>query len=154
MKLNNSIKKQEAAQAEDITMPEVHEDVQEEPKEDLSGLDLSEKIIYWKNKYKKIYQTKIGGEHFIWRRITRKEYSNIALANNPGDVKNKQLDMYDKQYKFCQVAVLYPDNVSDIMDECAGICATLGDEIIYASGFGDLYPTTKEIGDNDDNVIW
>lgn len=154
MKLNNSTKKQEAVQPEDITMPEVHEDVREEPKEDLSGLDLSEKIIYWKNKYKKIYQTKIGGEHFIWRRITRKEYTDIALANDPGDVKNKQLDMYNKQYKFCKVAVLYPDNVSEIMDECAGICSTLGDEIIFASGFGDLYPTTKEIGDGDEETIW
>lgn len=150
MKLNTTAKKQDdMSQVENVTMSDVSE-VREEPVEDLSGMSFEDKIIYWKNKYKKIFRTRVGGEDYIWRRITRKEYAEIALANNPDGVTNKQLDMYEKQFKFCAATVLYPENIVEIMNESAGLCATLGDEIIFASGFGELYPKTVEVGSEED----
>lgn len=147
MKLN-TVKKQDEA-VENAYIPEV--ETVEEPVEDLSGLSLDEKIIYWKNKYKRIFKCSIGGQTYIFRRINRKEYTKIAFTK-PQENISKQEEMYNKQYEFCKVAVLYPDNVADILDDCAGISPTLGDEIIFNSGFGDIYTKTKEITEDDNET--
>lgn len=116
-------------------------------KEDLSGLTLNEKIEYWKNKYKKIYRTIIDDTTFIWRRLNRSEYSSVAFETYS---ENQKLDMYEKQYRFCQFCVLYPDNAIDMMNESAGIAPVLADEIVFKSGFGSMFPKTSEITSADD----
>ena len=58
--------------------------------------------------------------------------------------------MYEKQYRFCQFCVLYPDNAIDMMNESAGIAPVLADEIVFKSGFGSMFPKTSEITSADD----
>lgn len=110
-------------------------------------MDLADKINYWKNKYKKIYCTTIDDTKFIWRRINRAEYSQCAFKKFSNDSK---IDMFEKQYLFCKIGVLYPENIIELMDECAGIAPILSDEIIYKSGFGDAYPKTVEVNSTKD----
>ena len=118
--------------------------------EDLSELSFNEKIVYWKAKYKRIFKTEIDKEDYIWRRITRREYTDIAL--NKIDADNSKIDIYEKQYLFCKAAVLYPENIEEVMNECAGIAPTLADEIIFKSGFGEIYPKTEEVGVDDNET--
>lgn len=112
-----------------------------------SGMTLAEKIEHWKNKYKKIYRTVIDGETFIWKRINRAEYSKCAFKKFSDDSK---IDMFEKQYLFCTIGVLYPENAIELMNESAGIAPILADEIIYKSGFGDAFPKTTEVEDASD----
>lgn len=119
-------------------------------REDLSGLSFNEKIAYWKAKYKRIFKTEIDKEDYIWRRITRHEYTDIAL--NKIDANNSKIDIYEKQYLFCKAAVLYPENIEEVMNDCAGIAPTLADEIIFKSGFGEIYPKTEEVGVDSDET--
>ena len=113
------------------------------------GMDLAEKITYWKDKYKKIYRTVIDDTTFIWRRINRAEYSKCAFEKFS---TNSKLDMFEKQYLFCKIGILYPENAIELMDDSAGIAAILSDEIIYKSGFADMYPKTTEVEDADDVI--
>ena len=128
-----------------------------EEKEDLSALSFDDKLLYWKAKHQRIFKTIIDKEDYIWRRLTRKEYSSIAFSKISD---NSKIDIYEKQYLFCKAAVLYPDNICEIMDDIAGIAPTLADEIIMKSGFGEIYPKTEEVesenirsmeGEEDDN---
>lgn len=114
----------------------------EPQKEDLSELSMNEKIEYWINKYKKIYRTIIDDTTFIWRRLNRNEYSSVAFESYSD---NNKLDMYEKQYRFCQFCVLYPDNAIEMMNESAGIAPVLADEIVFKSGFGSMFPKTNEV---------
>ena len=146
MKLN-SIKNNSTDNEQEEVKATISTQNVEPVKEDLSGLTLNEKIEYWKNKYKKIYRTIIDDTTFIWRRLNRSEYSSVAFETYS---ENQKLDMYEKQYRFCQLCVLYPDNAIDMMDESAGIAPVLADEIVFKSGFGSMFPKTSEITSADD----
>lgn len=146
MKLN-SIKNNSTDNEQEEVKATISTQNVEPVKEDLSGLTLNEKIEYWKNKYKKIYRTIIDDTTFIWRRLNRSEYSSVAFETYS---ENQKLDMYEKQYRFCQFCVLYPDNAIDMMDESAGIAPVLADEIVFKSGFGSMFPKTSEITSADD----
>ena len=146
MKLN-SIKNNSTDNEQEEVKATISTQNVEPVREDLSGLTLNEKIEYWKNKYKKIYRTIIDDTTFIWRRLNRSEYSSVAFETYS---ENQQLDMYEKQYRFCQFCVLYPDNAIDMMDESAGIAPVLADEIVFKSGFGSMFPKTSEITSADD----
>lgn len=146
MKLN-SIKNNSTDNEQEEVKTTISTQNVEPVKEDLSGLTLNEKIEYWKNKYKKIYRTIIDDTTFIWRRLNRSEYSSVAFETYS---ENQKLDMYEKQYRFCQFCVLYPDNAIDMMDESAGIAPVLADEIVFKSGFGSMFPKTSEITSADD----
>ena len=121
MKLN-SIKNNSTDNEQEEVKATISTQNVEPVKEDLSGLTLNEKIEYWKNKYKKIYRTIIDDTTFIWRRLNRSEYSSVAFETYS---ENQKLDMYEKQYRFCQFCVLYPDNAIDMMNESAGIAPVL-----------------------------
>lgn len=146
MKLN-SIKNNSTDNEQEEVKTTISTQNVEPVKEDLSGLTLNEKIEYWKNKYKKIYRTIIDDTTFIWRRLNRSEYSSVAFETYS---ENQKLDMYEKQYRFCQFCVLYPDNAIDMMNESAGIAPVLADEIVFKSGFGSMFPKTSEITSADD----
>ena len=146
MKLN-SIKNNSTDNVQEEVKATISTQNVEPVKEDLSGLTLNEKIEYWKNKYKKIYRTIIDDTTFIWRRLNRSEYSSVAFETYS---ENQKLDMYEKQYRFCQFCVLYPDNAIDMMNESAGIAPVLADEIVFKSGFGSMFPKTSEITSADD----
>ena len=146
MKLN-SIKNNSTDNEQEEVKATISTQNVEPVKEDLSGLTLNEKIEYWKNKYKKIYRTIIDDTTFIWRRLNRSEYSSVAFETYS---ENQKLDMYEKQYRFCQFCVLYPDNAIDMMNESAGIAPVLADEIVFKSGFGSMFPKTSEIISADD----
>ena len=146
MKLN-SIKNNSTDNEQEEVKTTISTQNVEPVKEDLSGLTLNEKIEYWKNKYKKIYRTIIDDTTFIWRRLNRSEYSSVAFETYS---ENQKLDMYEKQYRFCQFCVLYPDNAIDMMNESDGIAPVLADEIVFKSGFGSMFPKTSEITSADD----
>ena len=146
MKLN-SIKNNSTDNEQEEVKATISTQNVEPVKEDLSGLTLNEKIEYWKNKYKKIYRTIIDDTTFIWRRLNRSEYSSVAFETYS---ENQKLDMYEKQYRFCQFCVLYPNNAIDMMNESAGIAPVLADEIVFKSGFGSMFPKTSEITSADD----
>ena len=146
MKLN-SIKNNSTDNEQEEVKATISTQNVEPVREDLSGLTLNEKIEYWKNKYKKIYRTIIDDTTFIWRRLNRSEYSSVAFETYS---EHQKLDMYEKQYRFCQFCVLYPDNAIDMMNESAGIAPVLADEIVFKSGFGSMFPKTSEITSADD----
>lgn len=119
-------------------------DVQEEETEDLSDMNLEEKIKYWKEKYGKLYKTEFDNEYYIWRRIKRKEFINL-FTEVPDDEENKDLVYWQRQEVVCKRAVLYPENIAQKIENCAGLATILSEEIMYKSGFGTLGMTTKEI---------
>ncbi len=150
MKLNsikNSNQDNNQVEVTEESTPTLSTQKVEPVKEDLSGLTLNEKIEYWKNKYKKIYRTIIDDTTFIWRRLNRNEYASVAFETFSD---NKKLDMFEKQFRFCQFCVLYPDNAIEMMNESAGIAPVLADEIVFKSGFSSMFPKTEEVTSADD----
>ena len=101
--------------------------------------NLEQSIEIWKNQHGKLFKTTIDGEVFIWRRIKRKEYVDIV---NSGE-ENTDEDIFKRQEEVVKTAILYPENIEQILEECAGYTATLSEEILLKSGFG--LPSTEEL---------
>ena len=50
-------------------------------------MTIEDKVIEWKKEYKKVFLSTIDDEDYIWRRIKRKEYSDIMAIKDTEDVK-------------------------------------------------------------------
>lgn len=88
----------------------------------------------WKKEYKKIYQSTIGDKDYIWRRIKRKEYSDIM---NIKDGENADERIYNRQIAMCKMVVLniQEEELSNDFEELSGLAITLSEEIMGKSGF-------------------
>ena len=78
--------------------------------------------------YGKIYKNVIDDNEFvIWRLIKRKEYKEL--------LDNDSLEIFDKQESIVKTALLYPENVDELIESKAGLATVLAEEILEHSGF-------------------
>lgn len=85
-----------------------------------------DKILEYKKKYFEVYVTEISGTEFLWRGLSRREFS-IAMTI---------VDEQDREEWVCKQCVLYPENF-DFSGCLAGIPTTIAIDILIKSGFGN-----------------
>lgn len=105
--------------------------------------ELKNQIETWKSQYGKVYKTTIDGEDYIWRKLKRKEYSNIMNTITLQEGMEEDELIMLRQDEIVKTVTLYPDNILQEIEDSAGLGPTLSDEIIFKSGFG--VPVTKEL---------
>ena len=97
-------------------------------KDKITPENLDKYIAEWKAMYGKIYKNVIDDNEFvIWRLIKRKEYKEL--------LDNDSLEIFDKQESIVKAALLYPENVDELIESRAGLATVLAEEILEHSGF-------------------
>lgn len=86
--------------------------------------DLIELILQWKKQYKNIYAVTISEQLFVFRTLTRGEFTDIYDREEWND--------QDKEEAFCSVATLYPEGY-DFTKCLAGIPVVLTEKILSES---------------------
>lgn len=100
-----------------------------------------ELINKWKEEYKHIYRVTIQGEDIFFRRLKRSEYINILKesgeidATDANDIKDKS---FVRQEKILLSTIVYPEDVTSLIEDSAGIATVLSDEILSKSGFVNI----------------
>lgn len=104
---------------EAVIVPEQDETIKEQ-------IDLANKILEWKSKYRKVYKTFICGDNYIWKPLKRSEYVAISEMENG-----------DKDLETIRVSLLYPsfDVFLERSEELAGLHIAMMEEILSGSGF-------------------
>ena len=94
-----------------------------------------EKIQAWKSEFGHVYQTVIGGETFIWRKLKRKEYVKCMTMNMDG--KEHMEKVYARQDYVAKSALLFPDKTTagKMLENNGALATALSDEILMRSGF-------------------
>ncbi len=100
-----------------------------------------QQIDEWKKQYGKIFRTVIGSDAFIWHRLTRKEY--VALMMDETVSADADERLYQRQEMACKTAILWPENVDEILQTEGCIASNLGGVIMERSGFN--LPVTDEM---------
>lgn len=109
----------------------INSEIKETDTETTSELILEEKIEEWK-KSTPVFRNYIDGDEFIiWKPLNRAEYKSIY---------DKELSPDEVNDELIKLAVLYPDNITELLEERAGLSYVLSDEILKLSGFG-ISPT-------------
>lgn len=90
-----------------------------------------EMIDNWKKKYKHIWKTTIGNESFIFRALRRSEYVEVMTTK----YDDEAVKIFERQDEIVRKAVLYPENIAEVVDEVGGISSTIADAILEKSGF-------------------
>jgi hypothetical protein len=94
---------------------------------------LTESMIgEWKAKYGKVFKTTVGGDEYVWRKLKRPEYVAIMNDENTPDGPNA---IYSRQEAITKTVVLFPANITDLVDSDAGLATTIADEVLTKSGF-------------------
>lgn len=88
-------------------------------------------IQSWKKQFGRIYKNVIDDEEIIWRPIRRGEYRE--LLNISADETEDAF--FVRQEKTCTMAVLYPKNIAELIEQKAGLASVLSEEILAKSGF-------------------
>jgi hypothetical protein len=99
-----------------------------------------QQIADWKSQWGRVFESTIVDDTYVWRQLRRKEYVSI-MSDKPGEDEGSLL--YERQENIAKTAILFPDNIADLIEANAGLATTLSDEIILKSGF-DL-SETKEL---------
>lgn len=91
-------------------------------------------IETWKEQHGKIYKSIIDGEEYIWRRIKRKEYSDVMISKDSENVDER---IYLRQLEITKLVVLNfkAEELDDKLNEMAGLATTLSEEVLDKSGF-------------------
>lgn len=100
-----------------------------------------QQIDEWKKQYGKVFRTVIGSDAFIWHRLTRKEYVALMMDENVSEDGDERL--YQRQEMACKTAILWPENVDEILQAEGCIASNLGGVIMERSGFN--LPVTDEM---------
>lgn len=102
----------------------------------------SEKIAHWKELYDKIYLSVYDEQEFAWRKIKRREYTEIM--ENTSDEGIDDVIEY-RQYLTLKVCILsHTEQELDlILEEYPGLLTSLSGEILKKSGFAK--PLTIEL---------
>ena len=102
---------------------------------------IEDKVIEWKKEYKKVFLSTIDDEDYIWRRIKRKEYSDIMAIKDTEDVDER---IYQRQIAIAKLVVLNftEEELEERIEELAGLASTIADEVLSKSGF-NLTSTTE-----------
>ena len=106
-------------------------------------------IEEWKQKHGRIYMTEIDGSTVVWRKLRRREYSEI-MADNFGAEQLKdgeQLRDFEqvmaRQYAIVEKCAIWPENIDELLESSAGIAVGISDDIMLKSGFEA--PKTQEL---------
>ena len=104
-------------------------------------MTIEDKGIEWKKEYKKVFLSTIDDEDYIWRRIKRKEYSDIMAIKDTEDVDER---IYQRQIAITKLVVLNftEEELEERIEELAGLASTIADEVLSKSGF-NLTSTTE-----------
>lgn len=94
----------------------------------------------WKSKWRRVFKTVIDGEVFVWRQLRRKEF--VELTNTYSDTQNG--GTFELQDRIVKTAMLYPENIAEVIESSAGLSSILSEEIVSKSGF-DVDKETQEM---------
>lgn len=111
--------------------------------EDFSTLSPEEKIERWHKLYDKIYLSVYDEHEFVWRKIKRREYTEI-MNNTPEENIDDVVEF--RQYltlKTCILSLNSEQELDDLIEEYPGLLTSLSSEILKKSGFSK--PLTLEI---------
>lgn len=86
-----------------------------------------------KHNLKEVFVTDIAGLKIIWRKLKRSEYKEVATTEFN---ENEDLAFYEKQDFVASKVILYPDNVTELIEDYAGISDIIASEAMVKSGFG------------------
>lgn len=91
-------------------------------------------IEKWKEENGKIFKSIINDKDYIWRRLKRKEYSEVMAIKDGGDVDER---VYSRQVAITKIAVLNlsEEELEKDLEELAGLATTLSEEVMDKSGF-------------------
>lgn len=95
---------------------------------------VKDQIEIWKEEYGKIYKSIIDGKDYIWRRIKRKEYSEVMTMKDGEDIDER---IYNRQYAIAKLVILNlsEEELESDLEELAGLATTISDEVLEKSGF-------------------
>lgn len=96
--------------------------------------ELNAQIQAWKAEHGKVFKTVVDGEDYIWRKLKRKEY--VMLMATKSEEEDLDARIYERQEEIAKLVVLFPENISELVEENAGLATTIADEVIARSGFG------------------
>lgn len=96
-------------------------------------LTLDDMIIAWKEEHKKVYMTIIDGNNYIWRRIKRKEYSEIMAI----EADNIDERIYERQIAIVKKVILNMpiEELEKDLEDLSGLAPSIADEVLSKSGF-------------------
>jgi hypothetical protein len=97
-------------------------------------------IDEWKAEYGHVYKTASGNDPIIYRSVRRSEYTKLMLDTDITDeeeeIVEKRIERTDnRRLGICRIAVLYPENIEDMLENQAGLANILAEEIMAHSGF-------------------
>lgn len=95
--------------------------------------NLDSMITKWKAQHGKLYKSVIDGEIYIWRKLKRREYTDLMTDRADDDQVTGRI--YERQEKIATAVVLFPENIDELIAQNAGLATTLADEVILRSGF-------------------
>ena len=139
IKTQGDTKEQETLLEQEVTA----EKDTEVSKTDFENLTPEEKIERWHALYDKIYLSVYDEHEFVWRKIKRREYTEI-MNNTPEENIDDVVEF--RQYLTLKTCVLSPDveaHLDDLLEEYPGLLTSLSSEILKKSGFSK--PLTLEI---------
>lgn len=92
---------------------------------------LDKLIPEWKKQFGRVYKNTIDEVEVIWRPIRRGEYRELL---NISTDENEDA-FFLRQETTCKMAVLYPTDITNLIEQKAGIATVLSEEILAKSGF-------------------
>ncbi|MEK5433966.1 hypothetical protein MKY88_24500 [Lysinibacillus sp. FSL R7-0073] len=92
----------------------------------------NEQIAAWKAEHGKVFKTIIDDETYIWRRLRRREYVDAMSYRSE---ENPDANVYLRQNIIASIVTLYPSDMSERIEEYAGLAGEISDRAILKSGF-------------------
>ncbi|MBD8524009.1 hypothetical protein [Lysinibacillus fusiformis] len=92
----------------------------------------NEQIAAWKAEHGKVFKTVIDDETYIWRRLRRREYVDAMSYRSE---ENPDANVYLRQNIIASIVTLYPSDMSERIEEYAGLAGEISDRAILKSGF-------------------
>ena len=90
-----------------------------------------EMIDNWKKEYGHIFKTSLSSESYIFRPLKRSEYVDVMTTQYDDD----KVKIFKRQDEIVKKAVLWPENIDEIVETIGGVATTLADSILEKSGF-------------------
>ena len=88
----------------------------------------------WKDEFRKVYKSYIGGKEYTWRRITRSEYHEV-MGYKEGDTVEERI--YNRQAKIVSMVILgmKKEELDFELSDLSGLATSLSEEVMEMSGF-------------------
>lgn len=100
-------------------------------------------IDEWKAEFGHVYRTMNGDDPIIYRPIRRSEYTKLMLetdiSEEDEEVVEKRIERTEnRRTAICSAATLFPEDIEKVLENQAGLAASLAEEIMAHSGFMPL----------------